>query len=267
MMADGILQSRDGTVVTITLNLPATRNSISGNATIERLVELISQADRDKDTRVIILTGAGPTFSSGGDLNQMKLGGGLNDPMPINTRRNYRQGIQRLPLLFEALEVPVIAAVNGPAIGAGCDLACMCDIRIASDRAVFAESFVKVGLVPGDGGAWLLPRIVGFSKASEMALTGDALDAAAALACGLISQVVPHDLLIDSARKLAHRIAANPPHAVRMTKRLLREAWRASLATTLEASASAQAICHTTSDHQEAIAAFLEKRPPTFSGN
>ena len=225
MMTDGILQSRDGTVVTITLNQPATRNSISGTATINRLVELISQADRDKETRVIILTGAGPTFSSGGDLNQMKFGGGLNDSNPMNTRRNYRQGIQRLPLLFEALEVPVIAAVNGPAIGAGCDLACMCDIRIASERAVFAESFVKVGLVPGDGGAWLLPRIVGFSKASELALTGDTLDAAAALACGLISQVVPHDQLIDSARKLAHRIAANPPNAVRMTKRLLREAW------------------------------------------
>jgi enoyl-CoA hydratase/carnithine racemase len=165
------------------------------------------------------------------------------------------------------LEVPVIAAVNGPAIGAGCDLACMCDIRIASDRAKFAESFVKLGLVPGDGGAWLLPRIVGFSKASEMALTGDMLDSAAALACGLVSQVVPHDQLMVAARELADRIAANPPHAVRMTKRLLREAWRASLASTLEASASAQAICHQTSDHQEAVAAFLEKRPAKFSGN
>src|SRR5690606_21090928 len=104
-------------------------------------------------------------------LNKMGEKGGISDKLPAQTRRNYRNGIQRLPLLFEALEVPVIAAVNGPAIGAGCDLACMCDIRIASEKAIFAESFVKVGIVPGDGGAWLLPRIVGFSKACEMALT------------------------------------------------------------------------------------------------
>jgi enoyl-CoA hydratase/carnithine racemase len=266
-VSHGILHSRDGAVVTIKLNQPEVRNAISSTAFIDGLIELISQADRDIGTRVVILTGEGNTFSSGGDINQMKAGGGLNDPQPMNTRRNYRTGIQRLPLLFEALEVPVIAAVNGPAIGAGCDLACMCDIRIASERAVFAESFVKLGLVPGDGGAWLLPRIVGFSKASEMALTGDVLDSAAALACGLVSQVVPHGQLMVVARKIADRIAANPPHAVRMTKRLLREASTATLAATLEASASAQALCHTTSDHQEAVAAFLEKRSPNFSGS
>jgi enoyl-CoA hydratase/carnithine racemase len=266
-MTEPILYVKEGEIATISLNQPETRNAISSTAVIDRLVQLITQADRDVDTRVVVLTGVGNTFSSGGDLNQMKVGGGLNDSRPMVTRRNYQTGIQRLPLLFEALEVPVIAAVNGPAIGAGCDLACMCDIRIASERAKFAESFVKVGLVPGDGGAWLLPRIVGFSKASEMALTGDLLDAAAALACGLVSKVVPHDQLMAAARELAGRIAVNPPHAVRMTKRLLREAWRASLASTLEASASAQAICHQTSDHQEAVAAFLEKRPAKFSGN
>jgi enoyl-CoA hydratase/carnithine racemase len=266
-MSEPILHVKDGAVVTITLNHPESRNAISGSAIIDRLAELISEADRDVETRVLILTGAGTTFSSGGDLNQMKVGGGLNDAEPMITRRNYRCGIQRLPLLFEALEVPIIAAVNGPAIGAGCDLACMCDIRIASERAAFAESFVKVGLVPGDGGAWLLPRVVGFSKASEMALTGDMLDSAAALACGLVSQVVPHDQLMVAARRLADCIAANPPHAVRMTKRLLREAWTASLASTLEVSASAQALCHQTSDHREAVTAFLQKRPAKFSGN
>ncbi|MCW1385126.1 enoyl-CoA hydratase-related protein, partial [Novosphingobium sp. KCTC 2891] len=173
---------------------------------------------------------------------------------------------QRLPLLFEAIEVPVIAAVNGPAIGAGCDLACMCDVRIASDKAKFAESFVKLGIVPGDGGAWLLPRIVGFSKASEMAFTGDLMDAAEALACGLVSRVVPAGELMDAARALAARIAANPPHAVRMTKRLIRESRLASLSAILEASAAAQALCHTTRDHHEAVAAFLEKRTPVFTG-
>jgi enoyl-CoA hydratase/carnithine racemase len=168
--------------------------------------------------------------------------------------------------LFEAIEVPVIAAVNGPAIGAGCDLACMCDIRIAGESAKFAESFVKLGLVPGDGGAWLLPRVIGFSRACEMAFTGDMIDAAQALACGLVSKVVPDADLLDAARSLAARIAANPPHAVRMTKRLFREAQRASLSAILDTSAAAQALCHATADHHEAVSAFLEKRPPLFKG-
>ncbi len=211
--------------------------------------------------------GAGSAFSTGGDIASMRLGGGLNDPSPTLTRENYRNGIQRLPALFESIEVPVIAAVNGPAIGAGCDLACMCDIRIASEKARFAESFVKLGLVPGDGGAWLLPRVVGWSKASEMAFTGEMLDAQQALACGLVSRVVPAEALIDEARALAAQIAANPPHAVRMTKRLIRESRLAQLSTILEASAAAQALCHTTSDHAEAVEAFLEKRTPVFTGH
>jgi enoyl-CoA hydratase/carnithine racemase len=137
--------------------------------------------------------------------------------LPAQTRRNYKLGIQRIPLAFDALEVPIIAAVNGSAIGAGCDLACMCDIRIAAESASFAESFVKLGIIPGDGGAWLLPRAVGFSKACEMAFTGDMVKSAEALACGLVSKVVPDGELMTAARALAERIAANPPHAVRMT--------------------------------------------------
>lgn len=265
-MSPLILRHEDRGIVTLTLNQPDLRNPISDNATIDALIEALSAADRDMTTRVVILTGAGRAFSSGGNIKTMEEGGGLHDALPANTRRNYKNGIQRLPLLFEALEVPVIAAVNGPAIGAGCDLACMCDMRIAGESAKFAESFVKVGLVPGDGGAWLLPRVVGFSKASEMVLTGDMLGAREALACGLVSEVVPDSELMDAARRLAERIAANPPHAVRMAKRLLREAHLASLATVLEASAAAQALCHATDDHREAVAAFLEKRSPQFTG-
>ena len=192
--------------------------------------------------------------------------GGLNDKLPAQTRRNYKFGIQRLPLAFEALDVPVIAAVNGPAIGAGCDLACMCDIRIASDTASFAESFVKIGLVPGDGGAWLLPRIVGFSKACEMALTGDAVNAQEALSIGLVSQVVASSGLLAAAGAMAARIAANPAHAVRMTKRLLRASRDSNLATLLEMSASFQALAHVTEDHKEAVSAFLNKRKASFTG-
>jgi enoyl-CoA hydratase/carnithine racemase len=151
-------------------------------------------------------------------------------------------------------------------MGAGCDLACMCDLRIAAESARFAESFVKLGIIPGDGGAWLLPRVVGFAKAAEMALTGDALSATEALACGLVSRVVPDAELLPAARELAGRIAANPPHAVRMARRLLREAWNNQLDTVLEMSASMQAVAHTTADHKEAMAALREKRRPRFTG-
>lgn len=266
-MSDAVLSELDEGVLTLTLNLPESRNPISKPEVIDALCAAIEAADRDIGCRVVILTGAGSAFSSGGDIATMKVGAGLNDASPTVTRRNYRQGIQRLPILFESIEVPVIAAVNGPAIGAGCDLTCMCDIRIASEKAKFAESFVKLGIVPGDGGAWLLPRVVGWSKASEMAFTGQMLTAAEALACGLVSRVVSPEALMDEARALARQIAANPPYAVRMAKRLIRESRLASLSTILEASAAAQALCHTTQDHAEAVSAFLEKREPKFTGS
>ena len=265
-MTDIVLRSIENGIVTLKLNRPETRNPISDDDMIEALAEALQSADAEMAVRVVVLTGVGTAFSSGGNLNKMGESGGVSDPLPAQTRRNYKWGIQRLPLLFESLEVPVIAAINGPAIGAGCDLACMCDIRIATRGARFAESFVKVGLVPGDGGAWLLPRIVGFSKACEMALTGDAIDADEALACGLVAKVVKDEDLMVEAQRLALRIAANPPHVVRMTKRLLREASNANLATILEMSAAMQALAHATSDHGEAVAAMLGKRRPTFSG-
>jgi enoyl-CoA hydratase/carnithine racemase len=140
----------------------------------------------------------------------------------------------------------------------------MCDIRIASDKATFAESFVKVGIVPGDGGAWLLPRAVGMSKASEMAFTGEALNAQEALACGLVSRVVAPDALMEEAMKLARKITANPGAVLRMTKRLLREGERSSLESLLELSAGYQAIAHKTDAHKEAVMSFVEKRPAKF---
>ncbi len=266
-MTSPILTTREGAILTVTLNLPDMRNPISDDAMVEAICGAMASADADIDVRAVILTGAGTAFSSGGDLKAMKAGVGLRNKLPAQTRRNYRAGIQRLPMLFQALEVPVIAAINGPAIGAGLDLACMCDIRIAAESAKFAESFVKVGIVPGDGGAWLLPRIVGFSKATELALTGETIDAAEALACGLVSRVVPGADLMAAARAIADRIAVNPPHAVRMTKRLLREGQAASLASILELSAAMQSLAHATRDNDEAIDAFLERRLPQFMGN
>lgn len=267
-MSDAVLYSpADQGVVVLTLNRPETRNPITDAETITALLAALDRLENDPEARVAILTGAGKGFSSGGNVRAMKPGGNLNAGSPIQSRRNYKIGVQRLPLAFAALEVPVIAAVNGAAIGAGLDLTCMCDLRIAAESAVFAESFVKLGLISGDGGAWLLPRVVGFSKATEMALTGDAIDAKEALACGLVSKVVPDTELLDSARALALRIAANPTHAVRMTKRMLWEGQRVDLASLLEMAAPMQAISHTTADHAEAVDAFLNKRKPQFRGD
>lgn len=265
-MTNPILTERDGKILTVTLNLPDKRNPVSDNGLIDALIATLHEADADIGIGCVILTGAGSAFSAGGDLKAMKAGTGLRAALPAQTRRNYRQGIQRLPLMFHALEVPVIAAINGPAIGAGLDLACMCDVRVAADTAVFAESFVKLGIVPGDGGAWLLPRIIGFSRAVELTLTGEAFDAAHALEIGLVSRVVPGDQLLATARGIAEKIAANPPHAVRMTRRLLREAQTATLASTLELSAAMQSLAHATRDNDEAIDAFIEKRKPDFRG-
>ena len=145
-------------------------------------------------------------------------------------------------------------------------MACACDIRLAATHAMFAENFVKVGLISGDGGGWLLPRAVGLSRASEMSFTGDPLDASAALACGLVSRVVPGPALMDSARELAGRIASNPPRQLRMTKLLLREGQVTRFDSLLALAAPMQGECHHTRDHEEAVQAFFEKRPPMFTG-
>lgn len=258
-MSDILLCTVRNRVATITLNRPQTRNPISDQPAVDALVDLLQRLDADSDIGAIVLTGAGKAFSTGGNIKEMADGSGVADPEPVKTRANYRNGIQRIPLAFEAMEVPVIAAVNGPAIGAGCDLACMCDIRIAGRSAKFAESFVKLGIVPGDGGAWLLQRVIGFAKACEMAFTGDIIDAQQALAIGLVSEVVPDDELLERAESLAARIAANSGPAVRMTKRLLRQSRMIDLATSLEMAAPMQAIAHTTVEHRDAVAAFLNR--------
>ena len=254
---------RDGAILTLTMNQPETRNALTGNTAVQEFVQACDEIRRDASVKAVILTGAGPIFSSGGNVKDMQRF--FDDALtPDAIREEYRQGIQRIPRALTQLDVPVICAVNGPAIGAGLDLTCMCDIRIASETATFAESFVRVGIVPGDGGAWLLPRAVGRAKAAEMAFTGDAIDAQQALACGLVSRVVPADQLLPTARALADKIAANPGAVMRMTKRLLREGEHSSLESLLELSAGYQALAHKTADHREAVMAFVEKRKPRF---
>jgi enoyl-CoA hydratase/carnithine racemase len=252
-------------VVTLTMSQPEQRNPLTGNTAVEEFLAAVERISADPGVRAVILTGEGAAFSAGGDIRKMQEQS-FGDVNGMRIREEYRRGIQRLPLALFNLEVPVIAAVNGAAVGAGLDLACMCDLRIASEKARFAESFVKMGIVPGDGGAWLLPRVIGLSRAAELSFTGRMIDAATALQWNLVSQVVPHEDLPAAANRLADEIAVNPPHATRMTKRLLREGMNMSLASLLDLSAAYQSLAHQTADHREAVSAFLEKRRPQFGG-
>ncbi|WP_330230404.1 crotonase/enoyl-CoA hydratase family protein [Nocardia sp. NBC_00508] len=265
-MNDPILIDRTGDVVVWTLNNPEARNPISEADTITALEDAVAAANRDHSLRVAILTGAGTAFSSGGNIKHMRERAGMFAGTPAQLRQEYRHGIQRIPKALYHCEIPTIAAVNGPAIGAGCDLALMCDLRVAASTAVFAESFVKVGLIPGDGGAWLLPRAIGMARACEMAFTGEPIDANTALDWGLVSQVVEPGALLEAAHRLAARVSANPPHALRMTKQLLREGTHQTLESLLELSAAMQAAAHHTEDHHEAVSAMLHRRTPDFTG-
>lgn len=265
-MAEPLLITRDGYVETWTLNLPERRNPISDLPMVEALEAAATRVTADVSVRAVILTGAGPAFSSGGDVKAMAERTGMFGGTGAEIAEGYRHGIQRIPRALFHCPVPLIAAVNGPAIGAGCDLTLLCDVRIASTAAFFAESFVKVGLIPGDGGAFLLPHVVGAARAAEMALTGDRISAETALEWGLVSRVVAPQELLSTAREIADRIAANPPVAVRAGKQLLREAAGLTLDQVLDTSADVQALMHQTADHAEAVAAFVEKRRPRFTG-
>ena len=262
-MSEPVRYEQDGGVVVLTLNEPKTRNAISP-AIVEALVAHTERINADLSVGCVILTGAGEGFSSGGNVKQMKERASLFGGTPAEIRRSYLQGIQRIPLAMYALEAPSIAAVNGAAVGAGCDLASMCDMRIAGRSATFAESFLRVGLVSGDGGAWFLPRAVGMSKAYEMTFTGDFIDAEEAARVGLVSRVVDDDKLRQEATALARRIAAQPVHSLRLTKRLLRDSQHVSLPIALEMASSMQALAQHTKDQHEAVLAFMEKRKPKF---
>ena len=264
-MSDAITSERSEDIVIWRINRPEVRNAITGLDVIDAFVDLARQAQDDKSVRVVILTGNGPAFSSGGNVKEIRREMTDSDKTPSELADWYRNGIQRIPLALYKMDVPLIAAVNGPAIGAGCDLACMCDIRIAAKSAIFSERFVKLGLIPGDGGSWLLPRTVGLSKACEMAFTGDMLSAEEALACGLVSKVASDDQLMDEAMKLARRIAVNPPISVRMAKQLIREGQYTGLESHLQMAAIMQATSHRTKDHAEAMSAILENRPAVFT--
>jgi enoyl-CoA hydratase/carnithine racemase len=245
----------------ITLNRPEVKNAFSPEM-ISLWRQFLEEARCNDDVRGIILTGKGDTFCSGGNIKDMAEGKLRSWDM-----KNFLwESVHRIVFALEDLDKPIIAAINGAAIGAGLDMAIMCDLRVCSDRAKLGESYIMLGLVPGDGGAYFLPRLVGSAKALELLLTGDLLNPQEALNIGLVNRVVPHDRLMEETMQLAERIANHPPLAVRMTKRAVRQAEQSTLRSHLDYISSQLALLSETKDHQEAARAFLDKRKPTFGG-
>lgn len=257
---------KSGAVATLTLNRPEAMNALGQMGDGDDITQACTEVSDNPSIRCAILTGAGKAFSAGGDVKAMKqrtgsFGGNAND-----IREGYRRNIHKVVKSLYNLEIPLIAAVNGAAIGLGCDIACMADIRIASDKAKFGVTFLKLGLIPGDGGAWLLPKIIGNARASELLFTGDVIGADKALDWGLISYMVPIEDLMNEAMNLAVKIAAQPPQSLRMAKTLMRHGVNASYDTIMEMSAASQAIMHLTEDHMEGVDSIIEKRKAVFIG-
>jgi 2-(1,2-epoxy-1,2-dihydrophenyl)acetyl-CoA isomerase len=260
---------KSGRIATVTLDRPDSRNAVAQLQDCRDLVDAVTGANDDPEISVMILTGAGPAFSSGGDLKAIRDRSGIGplNATPAETRSNYRRGVQSMIRAMADVEIATIAAINGPAIGLGLDLAAICDMRVCAASAKLASSFLKVGITPGDGGAWILTQTIGYARAAELILTGDAITADEAFALGLVNKVAPDAALMTEALALAERVAVNPPRAVRLAKRLLRESQHSRLSDVLELSAAFQALAHETADHKEAVDAFFEKRKPRFTGN
>lgn len=265
-MSQTILLDVNEHIATLTLNQPELRNSISEIEVVDEFIDALATVESDQNIRCLIITGAGSAFSSGGNIKHMQNQEGMFAGSANEIRENYGKVIQRIPMALYNLNIPTIAAVNGPAVGAGCDLAMYCDMRIASTKARFAESFIKVGIIPGDGGAWILPKVAGYGRAAEMAFTGEAITAQQAYDWGMLNKLVEPEALMSEANALAKRIAINAPQALRATKQLMRAATTMPLDTLLQMSAAIQANLHQTEDHFEAVSALIEKREPNFKG-
>ena len=261
-----LLFEKDGPIGKLTINRPEERNILGEPGDGALFAGAAARINADDEIRCAVLTGAGLAFSAGGNLKAMRDKTGLFAGTPEEIREAYKRDIHTIIRSLWSLKVPLIAAVNGAAIGLGNDVACLADIRIASDTAVFGATFLKVGLVPGDGGAWLLPRVIGASHAAELLFAGETIDAATALRWGLVSRIVPPEMVMAEAMGLAARIARQPPGVLRMTKRLMHEAVSADFETIMEMSVEFQAAAHAGQDHAEALAAYFEKRPPVFKG-
>ncbi len=269
-LLDATLQL-ENRIALLTLNRDDVRNALTGTHLIDDILKAIQWVNESDNVSVLVITGAGKAFSAGGNIKEMLERDGEHCDGAFSgnvyeVQDKYRRGIQKIPLAVYNCEVPVIAAINGAAIGAGFDLTCMCDMRIGSTEALLGETFVNLGIIPGDGGAWFLQRLIGYQKAADMTFTGRLVKADEAKTMGLLLDVVNPEELMPSAMKLAKQIAAKPPQATRLTKRLMKAAQRQELADFLDLCAVFQGMCHNTEDHLEAVSAFVEKRPGQYKG-
>jgi 2-(1,2-epoxy-1,2-dihydrophenyl)acetyl-CoA isomerase len=258
-VTDTILREATDGVLTLTLNRPDALNSFNVEMK-EALLAALKDAAKDKAVRVVLLTGAGRAFSAGQDLKERQAPGVADLGTELRARYNP------IVLAMRRLEKPVIGAINGVAAGAGISVALACDIRIAAENASFIEVFARVGLVPDTGSSWFLPRLVGYAKAAEMSFTTDPLDAHTAERIGLVNRVVPADKLMEDATALAAKLAQGAPLAIGLAKRALNRSLEMGLEEALEYESQLQSIAGRSNDHVEGVAAFVEKRPPKFTG-
>lgn len=245
------------------LNRPDASNAFTVEM-IDELVGMLQYADLDSNIRCIVLSGRGKHFCAGGDVKNMLAKKEMFAGESNELRERYKRGIQKIPMAFSQLSTPVIAMVNGAAIGAGLDIACMSDIRIASEFAKFGETFTKLGLIPGDGGTYFLQRIVGFAKAMEMTLTADVYTAQDGKEMGLFNEVVPVEKLQETVEKYVDKICANAPIATQMAKRAIIHAEKGDLQGNLDLLAAYQGITQRTSDHFDALTSIKNKTDVDF---
>jgi len=256
-MSDNVRSAATDGVCLLTLTRPDVRNAISDDGMIEDICRVVQEAEADPDVKVLVVTGEGSAFSAGGNVKDMADRSGMFAGEPYQVGEGYRTTIQRLTRTFAATDLITIAAVNGPAIGAGFDLALACDIRLGNPAARFAHTFVDLGIIPGDGGAWLLPRAIGWQRAAELAFTARTIDADTAVAYGVLLSV--HDDVVGAAASLGGEIASRPGHSLRLTKRLLRHARTMDLDGFLDLTAALQALAHTTDEHHAALERYLQR--------
>ncbi len=264
MSFETITLNKDEHIATITMNRPDKMNALN-TLMLQEMAVVIDEIVQDDDVRVMVLTGAGKVFCSGADISEGGKASGLSGT-PVEMHHNLRNSYQKIALGLQRLEKPTIAMVNGAAVGAGCDFAFACDMRVGSEKSRFRNGFVKVGLIPGGGGTWLYTRLMGLGRGLEFLFTGDFLEAEEAQRIGVLNKLVPADNLERDSMELARKIANNPPLAVQMSKMMAYKALDTDLEAALEQSAACQALALSSEDHREGVNAFIEKREARFKG-